>query len=339
MKRSLKLIIALVLAVSSAWISIHNLTREELTITYVDVGQGDCQIAMSKGHTMVIDGGTAENSRKIVAALNRLGVQYVDYVVCTHAHADHCGGLAGVLSVYDAGCVYAPKTQEDTDSYLNFVKAAKSQGIDIQNPKLGERFELGDSMVEILGPVTEEGMVLNNTSIVLKITYKDTSFLFTGDAEYEEEKSIMESGANLRADVLKIGHHGSSGSSSYSFLREVMPEYAIIGVGKDNTYGHPHKETISRLEDLGAHIYTTEKSGDITVVSDGRNITVSVAKNQKNNKKTAKEQEYMYIGNKKSKKLHASDCKGLPDAKNREYFDNKQEAVADGYTFCRSCSP
>lgn len=340
MKRITSVLVAIAAAVGIATFSVKTIfPRSDLSVVYVDVGQGDCQIAMCDGQTMLIDGGTADKGRTVVAVLGKLGISYLDYVVCTHAHADHCGGLAGVLSVYDAGTVLAPVSEEDSDAYLDFKTGVKARGLEITNPKPGDSFKLGESEVEILGPVAEDENELNNTSIVLKITHDDTSFLFTGDAEYEEEKDIMSTKADLSADVLKVGHHGSSSSSSYSFLREVMPTYAIIGAGKDNSYGHPHTETMSRLRDVGAHVFRTDMQGDITVVSDGKNITVTTAKNQNTTTNKTEKAEASYIGNKNSKKLHRTTCSGLPEEKNRQYFSSKSEALQEGYTSCGTCKP
>ena len=313
-----------------------------LEVHYIDVGQADSALVICDDKTMLVDGGNAADSNTVVAYLTKNNIDYLDYMVCTHAHEDHVGGLSGPLSVMDVGTIYAPLTQEDTKAYLNFRNKAEEKGIEIINPYCGEVFYLGDGKVEILGPVSEETDNLNNTSIVLKVTYGETSFLFTGDAEYEEEQDILNAGCDLRADVLKVGHHGADNSSSYSFLREVMPEYAIISVGKDNSFNHPAENTLSRLRDVGAKVYRTDMQGDITVFSDGQNITVTTKKNgeiQTNPTENDKEKTVQYIGNKNTKKYHRLDCKTLPKEENQVFFYAKEDAEKQGYEPCSKCKP
>ena len=243
-------------------------------VHYIDVGQADSALVMCDDEAMLIDGGNSDDSNLIAAYLKRYGIDYLDYIICTHAHEDHVGGLSGALSVVDAGKVYAPEEEADTKAYKNFKKKVREQGLKIEHPMPGDSFSLGSSEVEIFGPVYEAEEELNNSSIVLKITYGDNSFLFTGDAERDEEQDILDEGYDVSADVLKVGHHGSDSSTKYKFLREVMPRYAIISVVKGNDYGHPSKEVLSRLKDADAEIYRTDKSGDIIVTSDGQNIRV-----------------------------------------------------------------
>ncbi len=246
----------------------------EFEVHYIDVGQADAALVICDGETMMIDGGNSADSRTVATYLKNLEIDELDYVICSHAHEDHVGGLSGALSVAKADHIYAPKTESDSRAYKNFKKKAKEQGVKIERPSPGDRFSLGSSEVEILGPINEKGKDLNNTSIVLKITYGATSFLFTGDAEREEEEEILDTGADLKSTVLKVGHHGSSSSTSYPFLRAVMPQYAVICSEKGNSYGHPHKETLSRLNDAGVEIYRTDTNGDIIMTSDGTNIEV-----------------------------------------------------------------
>lgn len=243
-------------------------------VHYIDVGQADCTLVLCDDKTMLIDGGNVDDSSLVVSYLKKMDIDFLDYVVCTHAHEDHVGGLSGALSYANAGQVFAPESESDSKAYRNFKKKVEAQGLEITHPIDGDEFYLGSSTVQILGPVYEDEDDLNNTSIVLKITYGKTSFLFTGDAERDEEHDIIDEGYDLSATVLKVGHHGSETSSSYRFLREVMPEYAIISVGKDNSYGHPHDEPLSRLKDVGAEIYRTDECGDIIAESDG--ITVKI---------------------------------------------------------------
>ena len=247
-------------------------------VHFIDVGQADSALIECDGKTMMIDGGNVADSNVVAAYLKKEDITELNYVVCSHAHEDHVGGLSGALSVTKADNIYAPKTEANTKAYKNFKKKAEEQNVEIKHPNVGDEIRLGSSTVEFLGPVDENGKDLNSTSIVLKITYGNTSFLFTGDAESDEEEEILNSGADLKSTVLKVGHHGSRTSTSYPFLREVMPQYAVISVEKGNSYGHPNEETLSKLSDAGVEVYRTDESGDIVMTSDGNNISITTSK-------------------------------------------------------------
>ena len=247
-------------------------------VHFIDVGQADSALIECDGETMMIDGGNVADSNVVAAYLKKEDVTELNYVVCSHAHEDHVGGLSGALSVTKADNIYAPKTETNTKAYKNFKKKAEEQNVEIKHPNVGDEIQLGSSTVEFLGPVDENGKDLNSTSIVLKITYGNTSFLFTGDSESDEEEEILNSGADLKSTVLKVGHHGSRTSTSYPFLREVMPQYAVISVEKGNSYGHPNEETLSKLSDAGVEVYRTDESGDIVMTSDGNSISITTSK-------------------------------------------------------------
>lgn len=310
-------------------------------VHYIDVGQADSALVLCDGYSMLIDGGNVADSDLVAAYLKKESIDELDYVICTHAHEDHVGGLSGALSVASAENILAPETVADTKAYKNFVSKAEAQGVPIEHPSAGDTFELGSSTVTILGPVKESADDLNNTSIVLKVTYGDTSFLFTGDAEYEEEHEILDAGYDISADVLKVGHHGSDTSTSYLWLREVMPEYAVISVGIDNSYGHPDETVLSRLRDEGAEIYRTDIQGDIIAVSDGKSVSITPSRNEGavTNETAVNTAEYAYIGNKNSKKFHRPDCHTLPKESNRVYLTSREEAISEGFSPCGQCNP
>lgn len=311
------------------------------TVHYIDVGQADAALVLCDGKKLLIDGGNVADSSLIVAYLKKLNIDYLDYIVCTHAHEDHVGGLSGALAVVSAGVVYAPETPAESDAYNNFVHKAAERDLQITHPEIGNSISLGNSTIQFLGPITENTSEKNNTSIVLKITYGDTSFLFTGDAEREEEQDIINAGYDLSADVLKVGHHGSDSSTSYVFLREVMPQYAVISVGAGNSYGHPTEEVLSRLRDADVELYRTDLQGDIIAESNGSVISITTERNEdiRTNETQIEVTEGEYIGNKNSKKFHKPTCNTLPIEKNRVYFNSRSEAVENGFTPCGNCLP
>ena len=244
-------------------------------VTFIDVGQADSALIECDGHYMLIDGGNVADSNKIYSILSKNNISYLDYVIGTHGHEDHIGGLSGALSYAKAGTVFCPVKAYDSKAFKNFsAKADENGGIIV--PSVGEVFSLGSASIEILGLNASEDT--NDTSIILKITYGNTSFLFTGDAERAAEQAVI--GKDLSADVLKVGHHGSETSTSYVFLREIMPKYAVISVGKDNSYGHPDDAVMSRFRDADVKVFRTDVQGDIVCVSDGETVAVTTSRNQ-----------------------------------------------------------
>ena len=316
-------------------------------VHFIDVGQADAALVFSDDETMLIDGGNPQDSSLIAAYLKKYNISHLNYIVCSHAHDDHVGGLPGALSVATVDAVYAPKTENDIKAYSSFKSKVAALGLSITNPSPGDTFQFGSSTVLFLGPVHENVSDLNDTSIVMKITYGDTSFLFTGDAERDEEQSILAQNYDLSATVLKVGHHGSGDSTTYPFLREIMPEYGIISVGENN-YGHPTEETLSRLRDADVKVYRTDMQGDIIVSSNGKTVSVKTVRNQnidttlKEDVPTAAnipENVQTYIGNKNTKKFHLPSCYSLPYEKNRIYFNSRSDAVNSGYSACGRCHP
>ena len=249
-----------------------------LTVTWLDVGQGDAAVIQCGGQSMLIDGGKPEKSSYIYAWLQQHGLSYLDVIVATHVDADHIGGLSGALNYASVGTAYCPETTGTTETFQSFVKYLAQRGKQITVPTAGETFALGGAQVQILGPL-HRAEDSNDNSIVLKVSFGATSFLFTGDAERAEEQDLLNAGVNLQSTVLKVGHHGSDTSTSYPFLRAVAPQYAVISVGAGNSYGHPTEAVLSRLRDAGVTTFRTDMQGEITAVSDGQTINFSTAKN------------------------------------------------------------
>ena len=250
----------------------------ELTVHYIDVGQADCTLLECGGQTMLIDGGNVDDSSLVAAYLKEQGIEHLDYMVCTHPHEDHVGGLSGPLNTCTVGQVFAPVTEYDSVPFEYFLKYTAGQGLEVTVPEADSSFLLGEARVIVLGPrkTYEEP---NDTSIVLRVDHGENSFLFTGDMETAAEEDLLAAGCDLDVDVLKVGHHGSSTSSSYLFLREVMPEYGVISCGAENTYGHPHEEVSSRLYDAGVTVYRTDEQGTVVATSDGTEIRFATEKN------------------------------------------------------------
>lgn len=309
-----------------------------LNVHFIDVGQADCTLLECDGQTMLIDGGNVEDSSLVASYLLSRGIEYLDYMVCTHAHEDHVGGLSGPLNVCAVGRVIAPVMEYDSKMFSDFLYYTEKQGLEITVPTADDVFTLGGTTVTVLGP-RETYEEPNDTSIVLRADYGNTSFLFTGDMERTAEEDLLEAGCNLDVDVLKVGHHGSNTSSSYAFLREVMPEYGVISCGANNDYGHPHDEVLSRFRDAGAVILRTDEHGTVTASSDGETIAFAVEKGSVPLPEEGEPASPSYIGNKKSHVFHRTDCSGLPAEHNRVSFDSRDEAVEAGYKACGGCKP
>lgn len=245
----------------------------DIEIHYLDVGQADAALILCDNEAMLIDGGNVDDSSMIYTYLKNHGISHLKYVIASHGHEDHVGGISGALNFATVETAYCSVTEYDSKPFANFKKYLALQNVEITVPMAGDSFMLGSASVEIIGPISYEQSNHNNLSIVLRIVYGNTSFLFTGDAERAEEQDILNAGYPLKSTVLKVGHHGSENSTTYPFLREIMPEYAIISVGKDNAYGHPTEAALSRLYDADVIVYRTDIYGTIICKSDGENLT------------------------------------------------------------------
>ena len=241
-------------------------------VHFIDVGQADSALVMCDGAYMLIDGGNAGDSDLVFSYLKSHDVDHLDYMIATHAHEDHIGGLSGAAYAATVSTALSPVTEGETKVFKNLVKSLEAQDVPLTIPYPGESFTLGSAQVEVLGPL-DDYKDTNDTSIVLRVQYGSTSFLFTGDMETTAEDDLMEAGIDLSATVLKVGHHGSDSSTSYHFLREVMPDYAVISVGTGNKYGHPSEEILSRLDDADVTVYRTDLQGTIIAESDGTTVT------------------------------------------------------------------
>ena len=312
--------------------------QTELLIHFIDVGQADCALVEYGDYHLLIDGGNREDGSMLVTYLENAGVSELDAVVCTHAHEDHVGGLPSVLAVYPTAAVYAPTNTYSSKIFDDFMYYTDQQGLEVTIPQPGDTIAEGELTVTVLGPVKSYAET-NDTSIVLMVEFGDTSFLFTGDMEVAAENDMLDywgSRVDWQVDVLKVGHHCSNTSTGYRFLNEVMPTYGIISVGEGNSYGHPHDEPMSRLNQAGVTLFRTDELGTIFALSDGTEITFTW-EDQSGSPSNAEPVETRFIGNVNSKKFHTEDCSSLPKEENRVYFDSYEEAIEEGYTPCGGC--
>lgn len=245
----------------------------QLKVHFIDVGQADSILIQSDEHTMLIDAGNNGDAKAVVAYIKSQNIEDLDYVVGTHPHEDHIGGLDAVIESFDIGVIYMPKAMSTTKTFEDVLNAIAKKGMKVTTPVPGTTVEFGEASFTIIAPNSDSYKELNNYSIVIKLDHGNNSFLFTGDAEDVSEKEMIDKGFDLSADVLKVGHHGSSSSTMEEFLMKVNPKYAVICVGKDNKYGHPHKETMDLLNKKGIKIFRTDENGTIIATSDGESIT------------------------------------------------------------------
>lgn len=249
----------------------NTVLSDKLEVDFIDVGQADSILVSNKNESMLIDAGNNENGKDVVDFVKSKGITKINYLVGTHPHADHIGGLDDVInSDLEIENVYMPKIQTNTKTFEDVLDALNNKNLKVTAPKRGDNFKIGDANCEIMTDSILDKENLNLSSITIKLQFGDNSFLFMGDAETENEKTINWP----KVDVLKVGHHGSNTSSSQDFLNQVKPEYAIIMAGKDNSYGLPKQKILDRLTKTGAKIFRTDELGTITVISDG--ITIEV---------------------------------------------------------------
>ena len=252
--------------------SIFNFT-EDLVVHFLDVGQADSTfIQLPNGQTILIDGGNSSDASSISRYLRSLNITTIDYLVVTHPHADHIGGLPAIIDEFEIVSVYMPNVSHNTQTFERLLNSIQNKGLLIDAAKDGVSILSEPELeINIVAPVRDNYRDLNDHSAVIKLTYKNASFIFMGDAETLSEGHIT---ADVSADVLKVGHHGSRTSTSAAFLSRVDPTYAVISVGSGNTYGHPTDEVLSRLDNAGVDVFRTDLQGTIVFISDGESITV-----------------------------------------------------------------
>ena len=251
------------------------LDANQILVSFIDVGQGDSILVRSNSHAVLIDGGERAQDRALLRYLRNSGVRRLDYVIATHPHEDHIGGLITVLGRLDIGRVVMPDVTHTSYAFRDFLAVIDNNDIPVTFPNPGDTLRAGIIEFTVIGPPNPHpgpAANLNNASVVLRLAHGQTSFLFTGDAEHELEQWMVNSGANLSSDVLNVGHHGSSTSTSEAFLDAVNPMAAVISLAAGNQYGHPHREVTDRLTTRGVNIYRTDQLGTIRMMTNGHQI-------------------------------------------------------------------
>lgn len=338
--------------------------ESELTVHFLDIGQGDATLIACDGEYMLIDAGDNDKGTAVQNYLTKQGVTKLKYVIGTHPDADHIGGLDVILYKFECETVMMPDVANDTATYRDVIDTMDTKGYQNTLPQVGDSYTLGSAELMILGPKKIYSDT-NNSSIVLRLTHGSNSFLFMGDAEEEAENDILNGGIMVDADVLKVGHHGSRTASSKAFLQAVSPAYAVISCAEDNSYGHPHAETLNNLRSMGVQVFRTDEQGTITVTSDGQEMVWNCAPSEtwkagestqnstgnsavaagSDTEKTVESNDAApagvnYIGNKRNGKLHRASCHTLPKEENQALFSTREEAVAAGYDDpCGNCNP
>lgn len=251
-----------------------DLPMGRLEVHFLDVGQGDSTLVLCDGEAMLIDAGDNNKGTLVQSYLQAQGISSLRYMIGTHPDSDHIGGMDVILYKFNCDTVIMPEVSKDTSTYRDVTDAMKSKGYSNTVPIVGDTYTLGDASFTILAP-SRSYADSNNNSVSILLTYGDTRFLFTGDAQEEAEKDMLNSGISLQADVYKAGHHGSSTSSSEDFLAAVNPAYTVISCAEDNDYGHPHAEPLNSFRSMGIQVFRTDEQGSIIATSDGETITFS----------------------------------------------------------------
>ncbi|MGN1112786.1 MAG: ComEC/Rec2 family competence protein [Acutalibacteraceae bacterium] len=316
--------------------------ENEVKVTVLDVGQGDSIfIELPDNRCMLIDSGESEYSETVVNYISSAGYEKIDYLIATHPHADHIGGMKKAVSSFDIGKIYMPRASTNTKTFEKLLTAIDDKGLKINTAKAGVSILSEDNLsIDIIAPNSDSYEELNNYSAVIKLTHGKVKFLFMGDAEKESESEIT---ADVSADFVKVGHHGSKTSSGEEFVRQVGARVAAVSVAEENDYNLPSDSTLSRWRQSGAEVMMTKDSGNIVAQSDGESLTVNGREIALSGSTAASQSENSrLIINKSTKKIHTVQCPLAKDIseKNKGYTTlTVSQLKEQGYTACKSCNP
>lgn len=330
----------------------------ELSVHFIDVGQGDSTLLISSGHAMLIDCGDSDQGTKIQNYLTKQGVESLDYLVLTHPDADHIGGAPVIITKFEIGQVFMSDYEKETKTYERTIDALKYRRLDWETPAPQDSVRLGDAEVTFLAPVKHYDDP-NNASIALIVKIGNNSFLFSGDAEAEAETDILNLKTGIQADVYQTGHHGSRTSSSQEFIDAINPAYAVISCGENNDYGHPHAETLNQFREKDINVFRTDEQGTITAYSDGENITwncapsdtwksgdpqggASVGMEINSEIEESHTKSASFVCNENSLKFHKPDCESvqkMSSSNKVETTASREELLQSGYSPCHVCNP
>lgn len=346
-------------------------TKGNLEVHFIDVGQGDATLIRQGEHAMLIDAGDNSKGTAVQAYLQSQNIQSLDYVIGTHPDSDHIGGLDVVLYKFEWDTVMMPHLEKDTRTYEDVKKVIQDKNQKVTVPKPGDTYTLGEAEFTIVCPQKADyGDNSNDYSIGLRLTYGENHFLFTGDAEEASEQDMLASGMDLSADVFKAAHHGSDTANTEGFLKSVNPKYVVISCGEGNSYGHPRAAVLNELRQMGAEVYRTDEQGTIVAYSDGKNITWNCSSSDTWNvgeptgssvEETSQEVQDLengevletlqdtqdlendtYVINENTKKFHKLSCNSVEQMseENRQYtVESREKLIEDGYEPCKRCQP
>ncbi len=334
---------------------------DQMDVHFMDVGQGDATLITCGGHAMLIDTGDDAKGTAIQNYLQKQKITKLDYLILTHPDADHIGGAPVIITKFNIGNVFVSNYEKDNRTYQKLIQSLDDKRIKPLTPKINSRYTLGTASITILAPGKTYDNP-NDASIALLVKNGNRSFLFTGDAGEDAEKDILKTGADISADVYKVGHHGSKYSNSKEFLEAVNPFYAVISCGENNSYGHPHAETLNMLRASGVMVYRTDEAGTIVATTNGKSIsfnvpaseswkagepaatppqkeTVSAVEEKLQQSAPAATSELTYVLNVKTMKFHKPTCDSLPTKNRQDSSESRESIISQGYVPCKKCNP